>query len=193
MKERKIKIIKIADEARDVNTEVFFKLLRTVDTTTPDTMHESSKNSKFFIKLSNGWTLNSPEELDYQFNWLIEARRVMEFLVPKPLVMIEIDGKQGYIMERINGNTIESMLIKNPNAVIKDKNSILDQLTWAVLCLHNNNLTHNDLALNNILLDSSGNVILIDPLSDNVPLDIMVKNDLDGIKEVRKCFAELKQ
>ena len=84
--------------------------------------------------------------------------------IVKPIALRKVNGKDSYILERVNGD----MFIDSLYRVRKNEQllcSIRQQLKETVEKLHSNGYVHGDLrGANNIMLTKEGKIKLIDPL-----------------------------
>ena len=65
-------------------------------------------------------------------------------------------------MERVNGRSLDQLLINDKNFLIKNKNKILVELVSAELLLINKGIQHRDIRETNIFITSKAEVKLID-------------------------------
>lgn len=92
--------------------------------------------------------------------WVVE--RVSSPYIAKVINLSRPRTQLYYLMEYIEGRTLAEWLKANPEADIKVKLDLIEQLTKAVRALHRREVLHQNLNLNNVLVDKSGIVKLID-------------------------------
>lgn len=142
-------------------------------------------NDKLFLKISRGWSLNNETELKYQFKWLINMHEAVPDHFPSVIAIVKIDGKIGYVMERVDGTDLTKLVMQNVPYLIERQDTVIRQLTWAVLAMHDSGYTHNDIHPGNVILLKSGLINLIDPFTGHDKTrDERMNIDLFGINEV---------
>jgi serine/threonine protein kinase len=144
-----------------------------------------------FFKKGEAWSHNSKEELLYQYRWLKKSRRIDGISVPKPFVFFKIGDIGGYIMEKINGKTLEELINVNKTHIIKNLSDIFKQIKTGIHILHKNGIPHGDIDPKNILLDNNGKVFLIDPYKHENTI-IGKLDDRKKLIEMEKFFASIK-
>eukprot|EP01083_Nonionella_stella_P231239 816705_1 len=68
--------------------------------------------------------------------------------------------RNGIVMEFISGGTLDERLIKLPN--LAKTSAILASVADGMACIHKHGVSHNDLTVRNIMLDSRGHPVIID-------------------------------
>lgn len=78
-----------------------------------------------------------------------------------------VKGKEGILMEYIDGRSLTDFMTEKP--LLRERNKVFSQLLEAVRYLHKKGITHNDIKPDNLLITNNGNNLkLIDfGLSDN--------------------------
>lgn len=84
--------------------------------------------------------------------------------IPRPQVSVELESGVGcMVMERITGNSVKDHLEKNiPFPEGFDLREFIKSLKIELEKLHNNNIFHRDLHNGNVMIDESGNPVIID-------------------------------
>lgn len=165
-------------------------VLRDANPENCSTVNEKLGNLGMFLKLESAWTINSPEELRYQFKWLSGMNRLICFHVPKPFAMVEINGKMGYLLERVQGMNVDSAATEDPAEVVAHSDNIFKQLKDIAKVMHANGFTHNDLSPENIIIAPDDRVWIIDPRERRGSMEERVIDDLECIGALRHNLSE---
>lgn len=92
--------------------------------------------------------------------WVVE--RVSSPYVAKVINLSRPRTQLYYLMEYVEGRTLAEWLEDNPAADIKVRVDLIEQLTKAVRALHRREVLHQNLNLNNIMVDRLGVIRLVD-------------------------------
>jgi serine/threonine protein kinase len=105
------------------------------------------------------------QDVNYLDRFLMEewvARRVNNAHLLKPC---EQTRKRNYlyiVTEFIEGKTLAQWMIDNPNPDLETVRNIVEQIAKGLYALHRQEMLHQDLRPNNIMIDKTGTVKLID-------------------------------
>lgn len=153
--------------------------------------------------------LNSVEtEMDIQDNAYKAGIRV-----PEPWFVYEsADGQKFFVMETIEGYTIEDVLnerVERPEEILDYKSEFWEKLKDLINKLHDNNIYHRDISANNVMVGKDGEPVIIDfgrsatpllsedpYLKKNFPLPGEVfkfADDFDRFRTLRRSVAEALQ
>ncbi|MES9945053.1 MAG: bifunctional protein-serine/threonine kinase/phosphatase [Candidatus Thiodiazotropha sp.] len=105
------------------------------------------------------------DDAEYLERFLMEewvARRVDNIHLLKPC---EQRRKRNYLYiatEYIEGQTLAQWMIDNPNPDLEAVRNIVEQIAMGLYALHRQEMLHQDLRPNNIMIDKTGTVKLID-------------------------------
>ena len=136
-------------------------------------MHNSSRSHVYLamdIATSQQVVLKTPSidlrnDSDYLERFLMEewvARRIDNAHILKPC---DQTRKRNYIYivtEFIEGQTLAQWIIDNPQPDIETVRSIVDQIARGLRALHRQEMLHQDLRPNNVMIDTNGTVKIID-------------------------------
>jgi len=119
---------------------------------------ETLRGANWVVKRFNSaWWLRSQAKREFD---AISALRALGISVPRPLAYIERGGESLLAMERISsGSTLREALATTATA---ESERLMAQLLELVLSLHSAGWHHRDLYLHHILVDSRGELVLID-------------------------------
>ncbi|SFW98596.1 serine/threonine-protein kinase [Marinospirillum alkaliphilum] len=92
--------------------------------------------------------------------WVVE--RVSSPYVARVVDLSRPRRQLYYLMESVDGRTLEEWMQQNPDADIKVRVDLVEQLTKAVRALHRREILHQNLTPANILVDHQGVVKLVD-------------------------------
>lgn len=90
------------------------------------------------------------------------ADRVSSPYVAKVVDLSRPRTRLYYLMEFIEGRTLDTWLLENPDADLKVRLDLIEQLTKAVRAMHRREVIHQHLTPQNILVDAQGIVKLVD-------------------------------
>ncbi|MEM0200954.1 MAG: lipopolysaccharide core heptose(II) kinase RfaY [Candidatus Micrarchaeaceae archaeon] len=145
------------------------------------------KGNEFFFKRNDIFSNNDKEELLYQYKWLVETKKILEESVPKTNIFLKIGEIYGYIMEKINANTLLEFLNLNKHKSVNDSLDIFNQIKIKINKLHNKGIAHGDLDESNILINKKNQVIFIDPYKHNT-FEETKKDDNERLKMLEKIL-----
>ena len=92
--------------------------------------------------------------------WVVE--RVSSPYVARVVDLSRPRKQLYYLMEYVEGRTLEQWLKDNPNADIKVRVDLIEQITKAVRALHRREILHQNLNPQNIMVDRLGVIKLVD-------------------------------
>lgn len=92
--------------------------------------------------------------------WVVE--RVSSPYVARVVDLSRPRKQLYYLMEYIEGRTLQQWMEQNPDADIKLRVDLIEQLTKAVRALHRREILHQNLTPQNVMVDSHGVVKLMD-------------------------------
>lgn len=90
------------------------------------------------------------------------ARRVDNAHLLKPCTQTRRRNYLYTVTEFIDGQTLNQWMTDNPNADLETVRNIAEQIARGLQALHRQEMLHQDLRPNNIMIDKAGTVILID-------------------------------
>jgi len=105
------------------------------------------------------------EDAVYLEHFLMEewiARRINSAHVLKPCAQTRQREYIYIVTEYINGQTLTQWIIDNPKPNIEAVRGIVEQIAKGLLAFHRKEMVHQDLRPENILIDASGTVKIID-------------------------------
>ena len=105
------------------------------------------------------------EDAVYLEHFLMEewiARRINSAHVLKPCAQTRQREYIYIVTEYINGQTLTQWIIDNPKPNIEAVRDIVEQIAKGLLAFHRKEMVHQDLRPENILIDTSGTVKIID-------------------------------
>lgn len=105
------------------------------------------------------------EDAVYLEHFLMEewiARRINSAHVLKPCAQTRQREYIYIVTEYINGQTLTQWIIDNPKPNIEAVRDIVEQIAKGLLAFHRKEMVHQDLRPENILIDASGTVKIID-------------------------------
>ena len=105
------------------------------------------------------------EDAVYLEHFLMEewiARRINSAHVLKPCAQTRQREYIYIVTEYINGQTLTQWIIDNPKPNIEAVRGIVEQIAKGLLAFHRKEMVHQDLRPENILIDTSGTVKIID-------------------------------
>ncbi len=105
------------------------------------------------------------EDVAYLERFLMEewvARRINNVHVLKPCSQIRKRNYLYVVTEFIEGKTLAQWMIDNPNPDIEAVRSIIEQIATGLRAFHRQEMLHQDLRPNNIMIDQTGTVKIID-------------------------------
>jgi serine/threonine protein kinase len=150
-------------------------------------------HKKYVVKYYE--VLNKKEDI-----YLINEFRKLILLSAEPeigmvygLITVSLDDKEylGYLMDYIDGVNLSSYLSTNP-IDFDIYCDLIKQLSSALEKAHHHDVYHNDLSYHNIMIDSVGNLKLIDFFYDvvYVPDNERQENDLISFKKIESSIYE---
>lgn len=92
--------------------------------------------------------------------WVVE--RVSSPYVARVVDLSRPRKQLYYLMEYVEGRTLEQWLIDNPDADIKVRVDLIEQITKAIRALHRREILHQNLTPQNIMVDRLGVIKLVD-------------------------------
>ncbi len=110
-------------------------------------------------------SLTLRDDAAYLERFLMEewvARRINNVHMLKPC---EQTRKRGFLYianEYIEGQTLKQWMIDNPSPSVEDVRNIIEQLAKGLQAMHRQEMLHQDLRPNNIMIDRTGTVKIID-------------------------------
>lgn len=105
------------------------------------------------------------EDTAYLERFLMEewiARRINNAHVLKPCVQTRKRNYLYIVTEFIEGKTLTQWMIDHPNPDIEEVRSIIEQISKGLRAFHRLEMLHQDLRPNNIMIDKTGTVKIID-------------------------------
>jgi serine/threonine protein kinase len=90
------------------------------------------------------------------------ARRIDNAHVLKPCEQIRKRNYLYIVTEYIEGQTLSQWMIDNPNPDIESVRNVIGQIAAGLQALHRQEMLHQDLRPNNVMIDKSGTVKIID-------------------------------
>ena len=105
------------------------------------------------------------EDAAYLERFLMEewiARRINNAHVLKPCVQTRKRNYLYIVTEFIEGKTLTQWMIDHPNPDIEEVRSIVEQISKGLRAFHRLEMLHQDLRPNNIMIDKTGTVKIID-------------------------------
>ncbi len=102
---------------------------------------------------------------EYLERFLMEewvARRLNNAHVLKPCMQTRKRNYLYVVMEFIDGQTLAQWMIDNPHPALEAVRDIIEQIARGLRAFHRQEMLHQDLRPNNIMIDSAGTVKIID-------------------------------
>ena len=90
------------------------------------------------------------------------ARRINNAHVLKPSLQTRKRNYLYIVTEFIEGKTLAQWMIDNPNPDLESVRNIIEQISTGLLAFHRQEMLHQDLRPNNIMIDKTGTVKIID-------------------------------
>ena len=90
------------------------------------------------------------------------ARRINSAYVLKPCLQTRKRNYLYIVTEFIDGQTLSQWMIDNPNPDLETVRGIVEQIAKGLLAFHRQEMLHQDLRPNNIMIDATGTVKIID-------------------------------
>ncbi len=122
----------------------------------------SGLGQKHVIKLLSA---DSSRSTDIRSRFFQEAQLIARLNHPNIVHIMDVAeylGRPYYIMKYLNGGSLEDLLIKEKKLSTEKALEITSKILSALSEVHNKGIIHRDLKPNNVLLDESGEPILID-------------------------------
>jgi hypothetical protein len=131
-------------------------------------------------------SLYKAENLGGQFERLIAMHAVVPSGIPLPVGMVRnLEGEQvGYVLERVEGDTLQALLELGMHAEAKRTVAVVER---TVAKLHAKSIPHGDLNAYNVIASYDGRTLLIDPVANPGPAT-MLQDEL-SLEELRKLTA----
>lgn len=110
-------------------------------------------------------SLLKSESLGGQFERLLAMQRVVPSGIPLPVGLVRnVDGELvGYLLERVEGETLQSLLDRGAVAQARKQVAAAEQI---VAKLHARSISHGDLNPYNVIASDDGRTLLIDPVAN---------------------------
>ncbi|MCW9031902.1 MAG: bifunctional protein-serine/threonine kinase/phosphatase [Gammaproteobacteria bacterium] len=105
------------------------------------------------------------EDATYLERFLMEewvARRINNAHVLKPCLQTRKRNYLYIVTEFIEGKTLSQWMIDNPNPEIEEVRNIIEQISKGLRAFHRLEMLHQDIRPNNIMIDKTGTVKIID-------------------------------
>src|SRR5262249_32622998 len=130
-------------------------------------------------------SLYKEENLSGQFERLIAMHRVVPSGIPLPVGMVRNTGGEqvGYLLERIEGVTFQSLLDASVSTEARRRLTVVER---NVAKLHAKSIPHGDLNAYNVILSDDDRTLLIDPVPNPGP-GAMLQDEL-LLEELRKAL-----
>lgn len=122
-----------------------------------------TKNQRYLVLKAPSPQIARKKEFIAHFimqQWVVE--RVSSPYVARVVDLSRPRKQLYYLMEYIEGRTLQEWMEQNPDADIKLRVDLIEQLTKAVRALHRREILHQNLTPQNIMVDSHGVVKLMD-------------------------------
>lgn len=129
---------------------------------------------------------------DYLERFLVEewiAKRIDHINVLKSYIP---DRKRNYlymVTEYIEGHNLKQWMTDNPKPSIESVRQIIEQVAKGLQAFHRQDMIHQDLRPNNIMIDNNGTVKIIDFGATKVPGVVEVTNEQDSIQGTMQFTA----
>jgi serine/threonine protein kinase len=109
-------------------------------------------------------TLLKSENLGLQFDRLIAMQRIVPSAIPLPVGLVRNEHGElvGYVLERVEGETLRALIEFGSFAEARRQLAAVER---AVGKLHAKSIPHGDLNSSNIIAADDGRTILIDPVA----------------------------
>ncbi|MEH6652236.1 MAG: bifunctional protein-serine/threonine kinase/phosphatase [Motiliproteus sp.] len=123
---------------------------------------DQQSNTQVMIKTPS---INLSADPDYLERFLMEewtARRVNSAHVMKAAKQTRQRNYLYTVTEFIEGQTLAQWLIDNPKPALETVRGIIEQIAKGLLALHRMEILHQDLKPDNVMIDNSGTVKIID-------------------------------
>lgn len=129
---------------------------------------------------------------DYLERFLVEewiAKRIDHINVLKSYIP---DRKRNYlymVTEYVEGHNLKQWMTDNPKPSIESVRQIIEQVAKGLQAFHRQDMIHQDLRPNNIMIDNNGTVKIIDFGATKVPGVVEVTNEQDSIQGTMQFTA----
>jgi len=129
---------------------------------------------------------------DYLERFLVEewiAKRIDHINVLKSYTP---DRKRNYlymVTEYVEGHNLKQWMTDNPKPSIESVRQIIEQVAKGLQAFHRQEMIHQDLRPNNIMIDNNGTVKIIDFGATKVPGVVEVTNEQDSIQGTMQFTA----
>ena len=90
------------------------------------------------------------------------ARRINNAHVLKPYLPTRKRHHQYIVMEFVDGQTLSQWLVDNPRPTVQAVRNIIEQIAKGLRAFHRQEMLHQDIRPNNIMIDATGTVKIID-------------------------------
>ena len=127
-------------------------------------------NTKYFIKIISLNSICGDEEQIYK---ILKSKPHKN--INKYHDYYKTDKYCIIINEYVDGHNLKNFITSNPNLSEDFKKNIFKQMVMGIKHLHMNNIIHNDIKLENTLIDKNNNVYIID-----FDLSIILKKDANN-------------
>lgn len=123
---------------------------------------DGATNTQVIIKTPSIDLRDNPAYLErfLMEEWI--ARRINSAHVLKPCIQTRKRNYLYIVTEFIEGQTLNQWMIDNPNPDLETVRSIIEQIAKGLHAFHRQEMLHQDLRPNNIMIDTTGTVKIID-------------------------------
>ena len=121
---------------------------------------ESGRMVALKILCCHGRSGETPEYLEREVKML--ARLIHPNLVILHRTIIAVDGRPGLVMEWIDGLPLDEWLETHPNLSLEEKLQLFGKIVHGVAFLHDHGVIHRDLKPANIIVNTQGEVKIVD-------------------------------
>lgn len=142
-----------------------YKIIREVHASSRSHVYlavDSETNTQVILKTPS---VDQRDDAAYLERFLMEewiARRINSPYVLKPCAQSRKRHYLYLVTEFIDGQTLNQWMIDNPRPGIKTVRSIVEQISKGLRAFHRMEMLHQDLRPNNVMIDSTGTVKIID-------------------------------
>lgn len=142
-----------------------YTIIRTLNTTSRSHVYLAINNeTKMHVVLKTP-SIDIQEDKAYLERFLLEewiTRRVTNAHILKSYQQSRERNFLYTVMEYIEGQTLSQWMIDNPNPSMEEVRDIAEQIAKGLLSLHRQEMIHQDLRPENIMIDKAGTVKIID-------------------------------